>query len=162
MYILDDDGNDTLTINAKDKNIRLFFNVDRKYGIREDVNGQTSLYIADKSSINAKYLHSFVSEPVYVYYNKGIEIGKYFNEGVTNTSNIRFKTGAGCIETICNSKGQEINTKAWINEIVGQVAGWLSDKEYVSTYDALDRGTQSEIKELVAIYNNYDASQYIA
>ena len=157
--------NDTLNINTSKDNLALLFNVDKNgivytndfnWNIASDNEGIDSLYIFHKNSLTSKNLLNYFKGKTV---NGVIEIGHFFDEvGNKSESGAVFeKDKYGYIENINvkNSDGSYsgIDMEHWIQQIAGEVAGWLNDhSEYSSSVDVLNNGNTTDINSLIKVY----------
>lgn len=134
-YYIDDCGSDTdsLTISGLSaKNVVYLSDIDK--------NGKTTgdLIILDKANKSYVQINHF--------YNYDDESGYILNE-----------FDEGCIETIKAGKTTLNITSVIrndINNIKGQIAGWLTTNDFVNVNEALSSGTTDQIAELIAYFTN--------
>lgn len=128
LIISDNGGDDVLNIISENTGFTYLFDVDKNGNINTD----TSLIICDANNLKRS--------------KKGltgsmIEIENYFS----NDGNIEeINTGEGTLD---------IDTEA----IASEVAGWLKATRYSSAVDVMEKGSTTEFKELLAVFQ--DASE---
>lgn len=160
VNIVDDGGNDTINIDTKTSNLRLWFNVDsdRNVGNLNNQNynsclNASSLLILDKSVLTRNGISNWVKTGS-VISNKTIEV--YGIEDLVKT-NIDSADNNYCIEDFnakgANSEYESIDMQSWINQVASEVAGWLNDhSDYSSTIDVINSGNTTDINSLIKVY----------
>ena len=152
---------DSLKINAKSKDVCLYFDVELKDGKGLIGSGKQNneLFILNKNSLNTNIIDNN--------YSGTIEIGTYFgregtdnNDGMDADDAMQIYIGSGKIENV-QIKNEYIDMEDWIYQVGFEVAQWMSQNgkyDAASTY--LKMGTQDEIQALLAIYKNNTADMY--
>lgn len=140
-------GDDTLVIENGDNNVKLFFNVDRT-GAADSLFSLISSDNMNKGNFSV--------------YNLGDETQINVNNGVNFSMNLDAyddddTTWSSGIEKIMYGE-TSIDVSTVVDELSSAVASWLqsSSKNYADVADVLNRGSKSEIAEILAIYNDYN------
>ena len=146
--------NDTLVIGNADSNPKLFFNIDSE--------GNADSFFSLISAEN-------MGKGNFSVLNVGDESVINANNGVNFTMNLGYwdddiSTWDSGVEHLYYGES-EVNIDAAVAALTEQVANWLTNvntKGYADVADVLSNGSKSEIAQLLAIYNDFDVSQYLA
>ncbi|MBQ9245848.1 hypothetical protein IJ182_06240 [bacterium] len=158
---------DSLKINAKSKDVCLFFDVaynENGDGKASVGSGIQALYIFNKNSLNE---NSF-DDIHYGNWSGIIEVGTYFgrdgegnNEGMDADDAMQIYKGSGKIENL-QIKNDYIDMEGWIYQVGFEVAQWMSQHTEYGAYAStvLKQGSPDDIQALLAIYKNNTADMY--
>ena len=157
IYLKDEKGNDTYDI--KNFNENVYINDLEGKDTLAFTKDSAAVFVFDVLNPEADAVlanHSFLfyqdAETIDLSTLRTVEVANFFDVDQEGD----YVAGAGAMETIkMGSKSAAINDDffALVNEMRENVAAWLSDTDYGSAYDVLQKGDAADIQALLECYS---------